>query len=78
MPKTYQKVSHAWKESDVEKALQAIRNGSSIRSTAKEYKMSESMLRKRMIRIKEGRQGQFKPFYSRTAELHCPCLYCKG
>ena len=57
MPKPYVKVTRGYAEKDVEKALVEIRSGKSIRGTAKKYGMSESMLRKREIRIKIGREG---------------------
>ena len=57
MPKGYQKVCRRWTEVDAENAIHSIQNGASIRSAAKEFGMTESMLRKRMIRIKEGREG---------------------
>ena len=62
MPKSkqYQKVSRAWTESDAKNALLAVQNGSSIRGAAKDFGMTESMLRKRMIRINSGRAGKSK------------------
>lgn len=55
--KKYQKIAHRWTEEDVNNALQAVRNGDSIRSSAKRYGMTESMLQTQIVKIKEGWKG---------------------
>ena len=58
MPSKYQKVSKRWQESDdVQTALNLINEWKSICSTADVFGMSESMLRKRIVKKKEGVEG---------------------
>ena len=59
MPSKYQKVSERWPESDVQTALNLINEGKSIRSTADVFGISESMLRKRIAKKKEGAEGLY-------------------
>ena len=78
MPKTYIKRAKTWTDADITKALEEVKSGKTVNSTALKYGMDEGTLRYRLKKIGTGEEvsvsGRKPVFDSNTEEQLAKCI----